>query len=141
VLDLTTAAHSVLLRRSGRDARKRTLAESEGASTHAQRAYLPFPSADCAGAASVYVCPRQRSGRVPEDQQVQASRHKEAIPSWPTSPTPRELSAGISLAQRLVQLPTTLSARLANYRTYRATLAQLSALSDRDLDDVGLTAA
>jgi uncharacterized protein YjiS (DUF1127 family) len=46
---------------------------------------------------------------------------------------------GISLAQRLIQLPTTLSARFASYRTYRATLAQLSALSDRGLDDVGLT--
>ncbi len=46
---------------------------------------------------------------------------------------------GISLAQRLIQLPAALSAQLANYRTYRATLAQLSALSDRDLDDVGLT--
>jgi uncharacterized protein YjiS (DUF1127 family) len=46
---------------------------------------------------------------------------------------------GASWAQRLVQLPPTLSARLANYRTYRATLTQLSALSDRDLDDVGLS--
>jgi uncharacterized protein YjiS (DUF1127 family) len=46
---------------------------------------------------------------------------------------------GASWAQRLVQLPASLSARLANYRTYCATLAELSALSDRDLDDVGLT--
>ncbi len=46
---------------------------------------------------------------------------------------------GASWAQRLIQLPAALSAQLANYRTYRATLAELSALSDRDLDDVGLT--
>ena len=44
-----------------------------------------------------------------------------------------------SVAQRLIQLRAGLSTRLANYRTYRATLAQLSALSDRELGDVGVT--
>jgi uncharacterized protein YjiS (DUF1127 family) len=46
---------------------------------------------------------------------------------------------GASWSERLTQRPASLSTRLANYRTYRATLAELSALSDRDLDDVGLS--
>lgn len=44
-----------------------------------------------------------------------------------------------SVSGRLAQLRTTLSTRLANYRTYRATLAELSALSDHELTDVGLS--
>ena len=45
---------------------------------------------------------------------------------------------GASSLQRLSGLRTSLSTRLANYRTYRATLAELSALSDREFSDVGL---
>ncbi len=52
--------------------------------------------------------------------------------------TSRSLN-GASWSERLTQLRTSLSTRLTNYRTYRATLAELSALSDRDLDDVGLS--
>lgn len=52
--------------------------------------------------------------------------------------TPRALD-GTTFSGRLAQLRTILSTRLANYRTYRATLAELSDLSDRDLADVGLS--
>ena len=45
---------------------------------------------------------------------------------------------GVSVSQRLSRLRTGLSARLANYRTYRATLAELSSLSDRELNDLGI---
>lgn len=49
------------------------------------------------------------------------------------------LEGTTSVSGRLAQLRNTLSTRLANYRTYRATLAELSALSDRELSDVGLS--
>lgn len=53
--------------------------------------------------------------------------------------TSASLDGTSSVPGRLAQLRTTLSTRLANYRTYRATLSELSALSDRDLNDVGLS--
>lgn len=42
------------------------------------------------------------------------------------------------LAQRFGDLRATLAARVARYRTYRQTLDELAALSDRDLADLGL---
>jgi uncharacterized protein YjiS (DUF1127 family) len=49
------------------------------------------------------------------------------------------LEGTLSVSGRLAQLRTTLSTRLANYRIYRATLSELSALSDQELNDVGLS--
>ena len=47
--------------------------------------------------------------------------------------------AGASLWQSLsTSLTTTLVQRLAQRRAYRATFSELSALSDRDLADIGL---
>ncbi|WP_377512931.1 DUF1127 domain-containing protein [Octadecabacter sp. R77987] len=42
---------------------------------------------------------------------------------------------------RFANLRETLATRFANYRTYRATLNELSDLSDRELADLGLARA
>ncbi len=50
----------------------------------------------------------------------------------------RRSTAGDSLGQRLAAIRQELSDRLARRRLYRQTLNELSALSDRELADLGL---
>ena len=47
-------------------------------------------------------------------------------------------SAGASLANRFSAFRAALADRYAKYKVYRATLAELSALSDRELADLGI---
>jgi uncharacterized protein YjiS (DUF1127 family) len=46
---------------------------------------------------------------------------------------------GTSSWGRLADLRATLAERFATYRLYRATLTELEGLTDRDLNDLGLT--
>lgn len=45
---------------------------------------------------------------------------------------------GSSVGSRIAQVRSTLATRIAQYRTYRTTLAELRNLSVRELDDLGL---
>lgn len=48
---------------------------------------------------------------------------------------------GTSIRTRLAGLSTDIAERIAKYRLYRATMTELSALSDRELADLGLSHA
>lgn len=48
---------------------------------------------------------------------------------------------GASLLTRLGEFRTEMALRLAQYRLYRATVNELSSLTDRELSDLGLCAA
>jgi uncharacterized protein YjiS (DUF1127 family) len=56
------------------------------------------------------------------------------------TPSDRALR-GTSLRQRLSALATSLAERRAQHRAYRSTVAELSALSHRDLTDMGIAHA
>ncbi len=47
-------------------------------------------------------------------------------------------ASGVSLAQRFGDLRAALAERIARYRVYRETLDELSQLTERDLNDLGL---
>lgn len=49
--------------------------------------------------------------------------------------------AHLPLIERLVEMRANLAERFARYRIYRQTLTELSSLSDRDLDDLGIRRA
>jgi uncharacterized protein YjiS (DUF1127 family) len=48
-------------------------------------------------------------------------------------------SFGASLGERITGLKASLADRYAKYKVYRATMAELAALSDRDLSDLGIS--
>ncbi|TNC73720.1 DUF1127 domain-containing protein [Rubellimicrobium roseum] len=50
-------------------------------------------------------------------------------------------ATGLSLAERIGQLRADLATRIARYRLYRETLAELSTLGPRELHDLGLNTA
>lgn len=47
-------------------------------------------------------------------------------------------TAHLPLFGRFAELRATIAERIAAYRSYRATFAELSALSDRELEDLGI---
>lgn len=50
-------------------------------------------------------------------------------------------TASLPLFERFAELRATLAERFAAYRSYRTTFAELSALSDRELEDLGICRA
>lgn len=49
--------------------------------------------------------------------------------------------AHLPFIERLAEMRANLAERIARYRIYRQTLTELSSLSDRDLDDLGIRRA
>ncbi len=53
----------------------------------------------------------------------------------------RHATSGVSLGQRFGDLRVALGERIGRYRLYRETLTELSTLTDRELNDLGLSGA
>jgi uncharacterized protein YjiS (DUF1127 family) len=66
------------------------------------------------------------------DEPAQQRRRETTMTAWNDTPA----TSGLGL--RLAELRSALAERLERRRIYRRTIEELSALSDRDLEDLGL---
>jgi uncharacterized protein YjiS (DUF1127 family) len=91
----------------------------------------------CAPAASAYFWVRERYQALPARPQSAGDASEREIAMTFANETHRAQQE-LTLGSWFRDLHATLTERAAKYRMYRATLNELSSLSDRDLADLGL---